>query len=123
MSNVGLMSAEVVETNYSVRLLRTELMPESRGQGQFNGGMGLRRDYEILGSDARVTFYAEQTNADFAPEGREGGTPGRETRVWIIDPDGTMGAAATKASVLLPVGSILRVETSGGGGYGSPEKG
>ena len=123
MSNVGLMSAEVVETNYSVRVLRTELMPESRGLGRFNGGMGLRRDYQILGHDARATFYAEQTNADFAPEGREGGTPGRETRVWVIDPDGTLRAAPTKASMVLSAGSILRVETSGGGGYGTPAQG
>ncbi len=121
MSNVGLMPAEVVETNYRVRILRTELVPESRGEGRFNGGMGLRRDYLILDQDSRATFYTEQSNADFAPQGRAGGTSGSETRIWIIAPDGTLCPAPSKASLVLRQGSVLRVETSGGGGYGVPE--
>ena len=122
MSNVGLMPAEVVETNYRVRILRTELVPESRGEGRFNGGMGLRRDYLILGQDSRATFYTEQSNPDFAPEGRAGGTAGSETQIWIIDPDGKQRSAPSKASLVLRQGSVLRVETSGGGGYGVPER-
>ena len=121
MSNVGLMPAEVVETNYRVRVLRSELMPESRGAGRHLGGMGLRRDYQILDHDVRATYYSEQTNADYAPRGRDGGTSGSPTRIWIIGPDGTPQPARSKASVILPAGTILRVETSGGGGYGSAE--
>lgn len=119
MSNVGLMPAEVVETNYRVRILRSELIPESRGMGRFQGGMGLRRDYQVLDHDVRATYYSEQTKADFAPQGRDGGTAGAPTRIWIINPDGRTTAAQSKASVILKAGTILRVETSGGGGYGS----
>lgn len=120
MSNVGLMPVEVVETNYRVRILRSELLPESRGTGRFHGGMGLRRDYQVLDNDARATYYSEQTQADFAPQGREGGTSGSPTRIWIIDPDGKSTLARSKASLTLKAGTILRVETSGGGGYGTP---
>lgn len=121
MSNVGLMPAEVVETNYRVRILRSELMPESRGTGRHQGGMGLRRDYQVLDQDTRATYYSEQTRSDFAPEGRAGGTPGAPARIWLIGPDGTPEPAPSKASVVLPAGTILRVETSGGGGYGEPD--
>lgn len=123
MSNVGLMPAEVVETNYRVRVLRSELIPESSGSGRHRGGMGLRRDYQVLDHDVRATYYSEQTNADFAPRGREGGTPGTPTRIWLIGPDGEPKPAQSKASVILPAGTILRVETSGGGGYGAPDGG
>lgn len=117
MSNVGLMPVEVVETNYQVRVLRSELIPESRGTGTFNGGMGLRRDYQVL-QDGRATYYSEQTNAEFAPTGQRGGTAGTPTRIWLLDPEGRASQAPSKASVVLRAGTVLRVETSGGGGYG-----
>lgn len=120
MSNVGLMPVEVVETNYRVRVLRSELIPESRGVGRFQGGMGLRRDYQVL-DDGRATYYSEQTNADYAPAGRKGGTPGSPTRIWLIGPEGDTQVAPSKASVVLRAGTVLRVETSGGGGYGTPD--
>jgi N-methylhydantoinase B len=120
MSNVGLMPAEVAETNYQVRVLRTELLPGSQGDGTFRGGMGLRREYEILDHDQRVTYYAEQTHGEFAPEGAAGGDPGSATTVTVLSPDGVVLDLPSKASTHLVVGSIVRVETAGGGGYGDP---
>ncbi len=120
MSNVGLMPAEVAETNYRVRVLRTELLPGSQGDGMHRGGMGLRREYQILDHDQRATFYAEQTHSQFAPEGAAGGHPGRATTVTVLAPDGTVLDLPAKASTNLAAGSIVRVETAGGGGYGDP---
>ena len=48
MANVGLMPVEVAETNYSVRILRTELIEGSQGRGRHDGGRGLRREYLVL---------------------------------------------------------------------------
>ena len=76
MANVGLMPVEVAETAYSVRVLRTELIPGSQGTGQFNGGLGLRREYQVLERASVVTMYSEQTNPRFAPRGAMGGTDG-----------------------------------------------
>lgn len=120
MSNVGVMPAEVVETNYSIRVLKTEFLPGSQGLGQFNGGLGLRREYQILDHDQRVTFYSEQTHEDFRPAGAAGGTDGAATTITLIDPAGLEHAAPSKASTTLLAGTVVRVETAGGGGYGDP---
>ena len=119
MSNVGLMPAEVVETNYQVRLLRCELRPGSQGQGRHNGGMGLIREYEILDHPQRVTYYAEQTNPDFVPRGLKGGGNAAPSHISITSPDGSEGSVPMKGSIILEPGSVLRVETAGGGGWGS----
>lgn len=120
MSNVGVMPAEVVETNYHVRIRCSEFVPGSQGVGQFNGGMGIRREYEILDHDQRATFYGEQTNAEFAPRGWAGGTDARPTTVTIVDPDGSGRVVNRKTSTTLRAGTVIRVETSGGAGYGEP---
>ena len=122
MSNVGLMPAEVVETNYHVRLRRCLLRPGSQGLGTNNGGLGLVREYEILDHPHRVTFYAEQTHPDFAPRGLAGGGDAEPTRIEVVGPDGGVVSLPQKASVVLEPGSVLRVETSGGGGWGPPER-
>lgn len=121
MSNVGVMPTEVVETNYSVRVLKSEFISGSQGLGQFNGGLGLRREYQIVGVPQRVTFYSEQTHPDFAPRGAHGGGDARATTVTVIGPDGIpVEGLADKASLTLQPGTVLRVETAGGGGYGDP---
>ena len=53
MANVGLMPVEVAESSYSVRIRRTELIAGSQGDGEYRGGLGLRRDYEVLGRRPR----------------------------------------------------------------------
>jgi N-methylhydantoinase B len=120
LANVGLMPVEVAETDYSVRILRTELIPGSQGRGRFNGGLGIRREYEILDRPARVTMYSEQTDPRFVPRGAAGGTDAAPSRVTLLAPDGTTVPIPSKVTMLLEPGSVVRIETSGGGGYGDP---
>lgn len=122
MSNVGVMPTEVVETNYSVRVLKSEFIPGSQGLGEHNGGLGLRREYQIIDVPQRVTFYSEQTHPDFAPRGANGGGDAKATTVTVVGPDGReITGLADKASLTLEPGTVLRVETAGGGGYGNPQ--
>ncbi|MGH3408818.1 MAG: hydantoinase B/oxoprolinase family protein [Streptosporangiaceae bacterium] len=122
MANVGLMPVEVAESSYSVRIRRTELIAGSQGDGEHRGGLGLRRDYEVLGQPAAVTFYSEQTDPRFAPRGVRGGTDGQPSRITIFGPDGEPVPAGAKGAMTLPPGSVIRIETSGGGGYGDPAR-
>ncbi len=120
MSNVGLMPVETAETSYSVRIRLTELIAGSQGLGTFNGGMGIRREYEILERPQRATFYAEQTDPRWRPTGVEGGRDAAPSKITLIDPDGNEVQVPQKTSTTLAPGTVVRVETSGGGGYGPP---
>jgi len=118
MANVGLMPVEVAETNYSVRILRTELIEGSQGRGLHEGGRGLRREYQILDRPEIATFYAEQTDDRFPPVGAAGGGDATPSKITVIDPSGRPMDVPQKATLELEPGSIVRIETSGGGGYG-----
>jgi N-methylhydantoinase B len=83
MANVGLLPVEVAETEYSVSILRTELIPGSQGLGLHNGGLGIRRDYEVMGTPQVATIYGEQTKPDFYPLSAR--LPRR--RRWVTDED------------------------------------
>jgi N-methylhydantoinase B len=120
MSNVGLMPVEVAETTYAVRILRTELIPGSQGLGTFNGGLGIRREYLVLGAPQTATLYAEQTNPRFRPQGAGGGLEGAASRIIVTLPDGSILPPMTKFTRRLPPGTIVRVDTAGGGGFGDP---
>ena len=69
----------------------------------------------------RATFYSEQTHEDFAPRGASGGGDAMATTVTVIGPDGAvLSRLPDKASLTLQPGTVVRVETAGGGGYGDP---
>jgi N-methylhydantoinase B len=120
MSNVGLMPVEVAETTYAVRVLRTELIPGSQGLGTRNGGLGIRREYLLLGAPQTATLYAEQTDPRFRPQGARGGLAGAPSSITVTFPDGSVLPPMTKFTRRLPAGTIVRVETAGGGGFGDP---
>jgi len=122
MANVGLMPVEVAESSYQVRILRTELIAGSQGDGEYRGGLGLRRDYQVLGRESVVTLYSEQTDPRFAPRGAAGGTDGQPSRITVFDPAGRPLPVGSKATLTLKPGSVIRIETSGGGGYGDPAR-
>ena len=119
MANVGLMPVEVAEVNYSVRIRRTELIEGSEGTGRHSGGRGVRREYEILERPEVATFYAEQTDPSFAPVGAAGGTDAVASRITVLNAAGVPIDVGQKATIELQPGSVVRIETSGGGGYGA----
>ena len=120
MSNVGLLPVEVAETEYSVRILRSELIDGTGGDGFRPGGRGIRREYQILDFPQQTTLYCEQVMEEHRPEGVGGGEDASATNVAIIAEDGTVLSTASKTSTVVPANAVIRVETSGGGGYGAP---
>lgn len=118
MANVGLMPVEVAETNYSVRVLRTELIEGSQGRGTHDGGRGIRREYLVLDGPEVATYYAEQTDWRFRPVGAAGGEDAAPSRITVLGPDGIARDLPQKATVEVEAGTIVRIETSGGGGFG-----
>ncbi len=108
---------EAFEHTYPFRVRRYAVRRGSGGMGRFRGGDGIVRELEALGP-AEVTILSDRRR--YAPYGLEGGEPGKVGRNVLLMPDGTERELGGKASVWVEAGTVVRVETPGGGGYGSP---
>lgn len=120
LGNVQMLPAEICELQYPVRIVRTELVPDSGGPGQFRGGLAIRRVYEFL-DDADGVFYTEQTRDQFAPFGVGGGKAGTAARLEVERADGSR-EEITKRRLTMLAGDRLVTTTGGGGGYGDPAR-
>jgi N-methylhydantoinase B len=120
LSNVAMLPAEICELQYPVRIVTTELVPDSAGAGEYRGGLGMRRVYEFL-DDADGVFYTEQSRDQFAPQGARGGLPGTAARLRLERADGS-SVDITKTRELVHRGDRLVVVTGAGGGYGDPRR-
>jgi len=118
MSNTLNTPAEVLETAYPLRVRRYELRPDSGGAGEYRGGLGVRRDIEVVGSEATVSLLAERHRTP--PYGLAGGDPGA-TGAAVLNPDGDAEPLPAKCIRSLAPGTILSVRTPGGGGFGDPD--
>jgi N-methylhydantoinase B/oxoprolinase/acetone carboxylase alpha subunit len=119
LSNCAATPVEVFETQYPWRVRRQELRTDSGGAGEFRGGLGQIKEYELIAEEAAVTTTVERTK--FPPWGLFGGEPGGLTRYSIVDPDGVERILPGKSTdVALRCGSRLVLRTPGGGGYGDP---
>jgi len=117
MTNTLNTPVEALEQTYPFRVVAYRLRSGSGGAGRFRGGDGLVRVYELL---VPTTATMLSTRRNRGPWGREGGAEGAPGRTVLIHPDGTEEALPAHFSRTLPAGSRLRIETPGGGGFGSP---
>ncbi|GJD53985.1 Acetophenone carboxylase delta subunit [Methylobacterium crusticola] len=105
---------EVWEEDTGCFFLRKELLPDTGGAGEFQGGNGqifaLRND---TGRVVNGAFMASRTR--LAARGFRGGSPGAHRRIAV---DGVL--TDPKARVELAPGAVIEVEDSGGGGFGDP---
>jgi N-methylhydantoinase B len=108
---------EALEHAYPFRIERYALWQDSGGRGKYRGGAGVVRDYRVLADDIVVSLSSERQHV--AARGMSGGGEGA-TGAFILNPDTpdarTLPSAA--ADVRLPRGSVLRICTPGGAGYG-----
>ena len=110
--------AEALEYAYPLRVTRYSLRPASGGSGRFRGGNGIVREVELL-ADSEVTLLADRRSR--GPYGLQGGTEGVAGRTTVIGCDGEAQVLPGKASVRLKKGDRVRVESPGGGGWGTVE--
>jgi N-methylhydantoinase B len=118
MHNNSNIPAEMIESEMPLTVVGYGLLPGSGGVGRHRGGLGLFREWRIDSPEAIFTANLERFT--HRPYGLEGGEAGREGRLFIIR-NGERRALGSKVNNLrLKRGDIVRLETSGGGGYGSP---
>ena len=107
---------EALEMDVPIRVLRSELRRNSGGTGQFRGGLGLTREYEILGGEVTFTHRGERHN--YAAQGAAGGEPGALAYSEIRRKDGSVEIVPSKRLTTLMPGDRVIVNTAGGGGWG-----
>jgi N-methylhydantoinase B len=120
-SNARIAPVEIIESEFSTRVRRFELIPDSGGAGKFRGGLGFVREYEALDQESRMALRS--TKHTVAPKGLEGGDPGR-TGKCTLDPgtDKAREIPSRYSDHLLRPGDVVRLETPGGGGLGNPRE-
>jgi N-methylhydantoinase B len=117
MSNTLNTPAEVLETAYPLRIRRYEYRKDSGGAGAFRGGLGLRRDIEVLTDDVAFSLLADRRR--HRPYGIAGGEVGASGEDWL-NPSGERRRIPGKATLTLEAGDVVSVRTPGGGGFGDP---
>lgn len=111
--------AEVVEVRYPWRVERFELQQDSGGAGQFRGGLGVRRDYHIIGHEAGLTVTTDRVKYT-PPWGLFGGKDGKPSITAIYRKDGNEERWRKISNLPLYEDEVVSFQTGGGGGYGSP---
>lgn len=119
MTNTLNTPVEALETSYPLRVERYELRPASGGEGQYRGGLGIRRDMTCLAETARVSFLTDRRGVP--PYGVEGGAAGA-LGVNVILRDGAEEQLPSKGTATLHRGDTISIRTPGGGGFGNPSQ-
>jgi N-methylhydantoinase B len=114
MSNTLNTPIEVLEMEHPIRVRTYALRRGSGGRGTWDGGEGVVREFEAL-APMETTLLTERRR--HRPAGGAGGG------------DGTAGAnllngqaVASKTTLRLAAGDVLRIETPGGGGWGKGQQ-
>ena len=108
---------EIVETEYPVMVQRYDIWRDSAGPGRNRGGVGHVREYRLL-VDCILT--ARTSNHRQGAGGLNGGAGPPLSRT-VVNP-GTPQADEMDCmeTRLVPAGTVVRLEQTGGGGYGDP---
>jgi N-methylhydantoinase B len=111
MSNTLNTPVEALETEYPVRVRELALRRGSGGGGRHRGGDGIVREIEAL-APMRFTLITERRR--HRPAGGDGGGAGEAGHNLL-----NWRELPPKCSGELRPGDRLRIETPGGGGFGS----
>jgi N-methylhydantoinase B len=120
LSNATNIPVEALETFHPfLRVIRYELIPDSCGAGQYQGGLGIRRVFEFLEEDVLFSAYSDRFR--FKPYGLLGGEPSCNGKFTVLRGNEKISLPA-RCNFSLKKGDRVVVELGGGGGYGPPAK-
>ncbi len=107
-----------MEHRFPLRILRHSLREGSGGEGQWRGGLGIVRVYELL-DDTRINLWFERSKTP--SWGIAGGKAGAAPDVWVNVPGHEPQQILKCEAVPVPAGTRIDVFTGGGGGWGDPD--
>lgn len=105
---------EFAETRFPIRIERLGLAIDSGGPGLHRGGLGYDKQIRLL-RDA--SFVSTADRSILGPYGLAGGMAAPPYRADI---DGGASLPGLNDDLPLPAASLLRLRTTGGGGWGDP---
>ena len=115
MTNTLNTPVEALEFSLPLRVLRYHLRQDSGGRGHHRGGQGILREYEFL-APATITLNTERRLR--SPYGLQGGAAGGRGVNTIVR-GGQAEQVSGKYTTQIQAGDRVRIETPGGGGWGS----
>jgi N-methylhydantoinase B len=113
-------SAETLEAGMPLRIERSELRPDSGGEGRGRGGLGMRREVRVLYGEARYSALSDR--AVVPPFGVGRARPAAPVKVSVVR-DGREAEFATPGKVTghpVSAGDTVVMLSAGGGGFGDP---
>lgn len=110
---------EILESEYPIRVRRFDIWRDSAGAGRYRGGTGYVREFEML---EHGVLTVRSSNHCFTSWGINGGCSPKASRM-ILNPDTPEREELDPITTCeLRAGAVLRIERSGGGGYGPPHE-
>ena len=123
MTNTRNTPCEVIEQEYPLRVGQYAVADGTGGAGAYRGGDGLIRTLVLAGGEA--TVIAGTARTDRGPWGLRGGADGAVATVDYIRGYGTTEQSQERQQAMsrgaLAAGDAVRIQTAGGGGYGTAE--
>lgn len=114
-------SIEVAEARFPLHFRHHEFRPDSGGDGQFRGGLGVVLDL-VLETEKPARANTAGDGVRHAPCGMLGGKDGVPHDYRLISPGRAPRVLRTKeVGIELLPGDCLEIRSSGGGGWGPPQ--
>ena len=125
LSNCSNIPVEAIDMEHAFfRVAEYGLVAGSGGEGEWRGGLGIRRVYEVLADDVEYQSYSDRFT--IPPEGLFGGADGGAAHACVLRGNEKI-VLGSKTSFRLTKGDRLVMSTGGGAGFGdfarrSPER-
>lgn len=116
-TNCEITPVEIIETEFPTRVSRFDVATDSAGAGQYRGGVGYHRDYEIR-DDIEYTYRGSCHT--YPATGVEGGKNAIRAESEVIQDGSRRELPTMTENVSLMAGDEIRMTRPGGGGFGHP---
>ena len=119
--NAGHIPIEADELENPLFFEAYEIVPDTGGAGRFRGGNGFVRAFRVEADHAQICLCADRHATP--PPGLFGGRPGTTAR-YVLDPgsDRERILPSKTPYIDLEPGTVVHVQSAGGGGYGDPRE-
>ena len=116
LSNCSNIPVEAIDMEHAFfRVAEYGLVAGSGGEGEWRGGLGIRRVYEVLADDVEYQSYSDRFT--IPPEGLFGGADGGAAHACVLRGNEKI-VLGSKTSFRLAKGDRLVMSTGGGAGFG-----